>query len=129
MPQAIPAQTQPLARPPPAQTPPPSPNVEADFLITDKLLKNQPKYEDFETAATGTSICLGQGLVVENVSSRAGGLVGTPEASDAAIELGLVKPGGTFRLAPKEAGVFFISEPDGDGLLFRYEVKSCKGKR
>jgi hypothetical protein len=101
----------------------------AEFLITDALLMSPPTYEDLEAEAISTSVCIGDTLRIGNVSSRRVGLLDTPEASDASVSLGFVEPGAVFTIRPRERGTFYISEPDGDGLLFRYRARRCSGKR
>ena len=101
--------------------------ADADFLITDRLLADQPTYEELEGAPTSTSVCLGQPLRVANLSSRRVGLIDTPAESDASSTLGWVEPGAVFTMTPEEAGTFFISAAGGDGLLFRYVARQCPG--
>lgn len=102
--------------------------VSADFIITDRLLANLPDYEQLQGATMQTSVCLGDPLHVANAANVTVGLVDTPEDSDAAVELGIIKPGGVFRLKPREVGVFYLSAAGRDGLLFRYEVEKCTPK-
>ena len=100
----------------------------ADFIITDRLLKDQPSWEDFQTESISTSVCIGEPLKIANAAARTVGLVDTPEESDATASIGIVRPGDVMTITPQEVGTFYISEADADGLLFRYEAKSCRKK-
>jgi hypothetical protein len=99
--------------------------MNADFLITDRLLANSLTYDDFQGETVTTSVCLGDPLRIGNVSSQRVGLIDTPEASDASAQLGFVDPGAVFTIEPQEPGTFFISAAGIDGLLFRYSAERC----
>ncbi len=102
--------------------------TDADFLITDQLLANPRVYDDFQSEAVRTSVCLGDPLRIANVASRRVGLTDTPEASDATVSLGVVEPGAVFTLRPEDSGTFYISAAGVDGLLFRYVAERCRGR-
>lgn len=80
----------------------------ADFSITDRLLADPPSSQELD-GPLGVSTCLGGELQVANVSHANIGLQDTPNESDDTIDLGILKPGGVFRLKPKQLGVFFLS--------------------
>lgn len=101
----------------------------AEFLITDTLLADPPSYEALEAEAVSTYACIGETLRIANVSSRRVALIDTPESSDASVSLGFLNEGAVFTLRPQETGTFFISEPDSDGLLFRYTARRCGAAR
>lgn len=100
----------------------------ADFIITDRLLKNQLSWEDFQEEAISTSVCIGKPIRIANAAARTVGLVDTPEESDATASIGIVRAGEIMTITPLEVGTFYISEADADGMLFRYEAKSCQKK-